>query len=500
MLLLGLTLAGCSGRSGGAVDEEKPVADHPEQTERESKPGIRSLDPTLVFHTVKRADLPIKVTESGSLQSQKTTELRCEVENLRHGRAGTQILTIVPNGRNVKEGDLLVELDSAIIRERLDEQVLAMERAHSKQIQATVKYDQQKTQNETTLAEAELKVRLAELAVQQYEDEEGGTFQRELQEIELQIKVAQAAQLIATKKLKRIEMLKKQGDGSEGDLERARLAALSADREVSKAVSTRKELVEYTYRRTKVQLESNVASAKRALTQIERDNEAQLLQAEAAKNEADRAREKEEERLANYKEQLDKCKIYAPHNGMATYAVERDRRTHISEGATVRQRQRIITLPDLSVMEIKTAVRESVLDSIREGMPATITVDAFPDRKYRGSVKLVAVLADPGEWHSTDVKLYTTIVTIDEEVQRLRPGMSAMVDIHVERVEDVLSVPVQAIVQVGQGNWCYVDANGRVDLRKVTVGKTNGKTVEIREGLEEGDRVVLNPVSLVERT
>jgi len=490
--LLGLALTGCSDKSGGAVDEEKSVA--------EPKRGIRSPAPTLVFYTVKRADLPIKVTESGTLQSQKTIELVCEVENLGHGRAGTQILTIVPNGKNVEEGDLLVELDSAIIRERLDEQALATERARSKQIQATAKYEQQKAQNETTLAEAELKVELAELAVQQYADEEGGSFQRELQEIELQIKVAEAARLIAANNLKRVEMLKKQGDGSEGDLEQARFAALSADREVAKAVSTREELVEYTYRKTKMQLESKVAGAKRALTQVKRDNETQLLQAEAAKNEADRTQEKEEGRFAKYKGQLDKCKIYAPHDGMATYAVERNRRTYISEGSTVRQRQRIITLPDLSVMEVKTAVRESVLDSIREGMPATITVDAFPDRKYKGSVKSVAVLADPGEWHSTDVKLYTTIVTIDEEIQRLRPGMSAMVDIHVGRVEDAVSVPVQAIVEVAQENWCYVDANGQVDLRRVTVGKTNGKFVEIREGLEEGDRVVLNPESLVRGT
>ena len=70
----------------------------------------------LIFYRVKMSDLPIQVTENGSLQSQKTTELRCEVENFGRERSGTQILTIVPNGEYVKEGDLLVELDSALIR------------------------------------------------------------------------------------------------------------------------------------------------------------------------------------------------------------------------------------------------------------------------------------------------------------------------------------------------------------------------------------------------
>ena len=461
---------------------------------------MRGPDSTLVFYTVKRADLPIKVTESGGLQSQKTTELRCEVGNVGYEREGTQILTIVPNGKNVKEGELLVELDSVLIEDRLDDQVLATERARSKQIQATVRFKNQKTQNETTLAEAELDVELAQLALRQYQDEEGGTFQLEMQLVDLNIQTAEASRLIKSTDLKGIEMLKKLGYRSKGDLEQARLAALSADREVARAVSARKELVDYTYRKTKMQLEGSLESAKRALTQVGRDNESLLVQAEAAKNEADRALKKEEEKLAKYEKQLDKCKIYAPHDGMATYAIERDRQTHVGEGKPLRERQRIITLPDLTLMEVKTGVHESVLDWIHEGLPATITVDAFPDRKYKGTVKSVAVLADPGEWHSSDVKVYTTIVTIDEKVRRLRPGMSATVDIHVERVKDVLSVPVQAIVQVGEDNRCYVDASGSVELRMVTLGKTNDKFVEIREGLEEGDRVVLNPMSLVEES
>ena len=453
---------------------------------------------TLVFYTVKRSDLPIVVTESGSLQSQKTTELTCEVENVGYEREGTLILTIVPNGKDVKEGELLVELDSAMIVQRLDEQELATERARSAQIQWDVKYENQKTQNETTLAEAELQVKLAELAVEQYEDQEGGTFQLDLQLIDLQIQTAEASRLIKATDLKGIEMLKKLGYRSKGDLQAARLAALSADKEVASAVSTRKELVDYTYRKNKMQLDGAVASAKRALIQVGRDNKAMLLQAKASKDEADRALAKEEEKLAKYQKQLVKTKIYAPHDGMATYAVERDRQTHVGEGKTVRERQRIITLPDLNSMEVKTGVHESVLDWIQEGLSATITIDAFPDRKYKGSVKSVAVLADPGEWHSSDVKVYTTVVTIDESVERLRPGMSAVVDIHVERVKDVLSVPVQAIVQIAKDNWCYVDANGSVEIRRVTVGKTNDKFVEIREGLEEGDRVVLNPMALVE--
>jgi multidrug efflux pump subunit AcrA (membrane-fusion protein) len=160
-----------------------------------------------------------------------------------------------------------------------------------------------------------------------------------------------------------------------------------------------------------------------------------------------------------------------------------------------------MTLPSLTQMQVKTAVHESVLDQIQVGLPATIRLDAFQERSYRGSVHSVAVLPDQDSYMSSDTKMYETIVTIDEEVKQIKPGMTAVVEIHVDRLEDVLSVPLQAVVQVQDDTWCYVDAGGgRVERRMLTLGRTNDKFIEIREGLEEGDRVVLNPMAIVDET
>ena len=127
--------------------------------------GATKADESLVYYTVRRGHLPIVVTERGNLESQQTEQIICEVENFggdRVGVTGTQIIFIVPNGSSVKKGDLLVELDSAPLKERLDAQYLALKRAEAEKIQATSKFENQKTQNETNLAEAELAVELAE--------------------------------------------------------------------------------------------------------------------------------------------------------------------------------------------------------------------------------------------------------------------------------------------------------------------------------------------------
>lgn len=458
-----------------------------------------SLEP-LIFHTVQRGELPIRVTERGNLESQDNVEILCEVDDIHgDGIPGTPIEWIVPNGTSVTKGDVLIQLAAAGHQERLDRQILDTERARAEQIKAKVRYENQRTQNETNLAEAQLQVELAQLALKQFEDEEGGTFQIELQNVELQIREAQAGQLIEETNLEGVEQLYKLGYRSSGELAQARLSALRAKRQLATAISRRKELTEYQYLKNKMELQGKLDSAKRALAQVLRDNEALLEQARAAMEAADEALKKEEELLARYREYVEKCKIYAPQDGMVAYAVSRNswRTEEIREGASVRLRQILLTLPNLTRMQVKTAVHESVLDQIKPDLPATIRVDAFPDKSYRGTVKSVAVLPDQGSWMSSDTKVYETIVTIDEDVERLKPGMTAVVDIHVALLRDVLSVPVQAIDQIKNDCWCYVEADGGLERRLVTLGSTNEKFVEVRTGLAAGDRVVLNPMAIL---
>jgi RND family efflux transporter MFP subunit len=185
---------------------------------------------------------------------------------------------------------------------------------------------------------------------------------------------------------------------------------------------------------------------------------------------------------------------------MVAYAVSRSRyySVEIREGAPVRPQQKILELPNLAKMQVKTSVHESVLDQIKPGLRATIRVEPFPDRVYQGTVESVAVLPDRGSYWGSDTKVYETIVTLDDEVEQLKPGMTAVAEIHVDRLEDVLSVPVQAVVQIGRQTWCYVDNAGRVERRDIKLGRTNDKLVQILKGLDEGTRVVLNPMAIID--
>jgi RND family efflux transporter MFP subunit len=471
-----------------------------------------------VLYRVANSDLPIVVTERGNLEAQLDTPIRCEVESLTRdssGNYGTQIIFIVPNGSAVKEGDLLVELDSAALREKLDSQILSHQKAVSASTQANAKYDNQILMNQTNEAEAELKVKLAKLEHEMYLDKDKGTYRLAVDEIERDI--SDQTNIILEKeaqaKLAQIEMagirkLFNLGYRSTTDLEEVRLklmqaqdAVASATNNVNSAKAKQGKLQSYERDMQELSLAGAVETAIRQEKQVKNNSTSQLAQVEATKIEAESWEAKEKERLNNYQDQLTKCKIFAPHGGMVVYAREgRDGATEIAEGVNVRERQRIMSLPDLSRMQVKTQVHEAVLDQVRPGLPATIRVDAFPDQVYYGFMYEVAVVPSSSGWYSSGVKTYDCVVRIDGEVTNLKPGMTAVVEIHVDRLKGILTVPVQAIIQRDRENWCYVQAGSQVGKRTVKIGRSNDKFVEIQEGLVQGENIVLNPMSILEKT
>ncbi len=484
--------------------------------------GVRQLasgnsaNEAYVFHPVKKTDLPIVVTERGSLESQVETTITCRVENVGdRGSSGTQIIFIVPNGSAVKKDDLLVEFDSATIRDRLDQQQLAYQKATSAKVQAIAKYDNQILQNETTLAEANLAIELAEIELNMYVDPKVGTATLAEEAIDRQVDEAKNGALEARAQLELAEVeragmkeLFKLGYRGKSDLEQSRLKYLQAEDRLASSVNqvkthqgSRGKLDKFEKLMEQKRLKGALDTAVRGMKQVVNDNKSLLEQARAAKQEAENTEQKENERLVHMEAQLINCKIYAPHDGMVVYKRERRGGTEIEEGAIVRERQDILTLPDLSKMKVSTQVHEAVLDQVRPGLPAAVRIDAFPERSYRGVVDKVGVVpSSTGGWFSSgSAKTYETIVRIVDDVEQLKPGMTAVVNMHVDRVEDILAVPVQAIIQADRETWCYVKVANGVERRDIEIGRSNDKFVHIREGIEEGERVVLNSMDIYDQ-
>lgn len=475
-----------------------------------SAPGPQ-FEETVLMHQVGRSDLQVSVIERGNLESQLNREIICEVEDVqRDGINGTAILWIIANGSSVEKGDLLVELESAPMQEKLDEQILETEDARSTQIQAEANFNNQLVQNETSKAEAKLQVKLATLELEMFQDEESGTYKleveeirREIDDVNNQILEAQASLELRRDDRSGIDSLYKLGYANRNELRKAKLAFMQAEgnyaaqlNKLETSLATLRKKQNYERKMELLRLDGRLQTAERGLQQTLRNNEARLAQVNAILRARTESLKKEEERLARYTEQLAACKIYAPEDGMVAYATSRS--TEIREGVPVRFRQHLLSLPSLNEMQVQTAVHESDLDQIRPGLKARVTVDAFPDMEYVGTVQSIAVLPQQDSWRGSGTKVYSTVVTIDDRVEQLKPGMTAVTEIMIESVEDALVVPLQAVVEREEQAYVLVRADESLVPRKVTVGCDNDSVVQITDGISGDDAVALNPREFVD--
>jgi HlyD family secretion protein len=225
-----------------------------------------------------------------------------------------------------------------------------------------------------------------------------------------------------------------------------------------------------------------------------------LAQARARLNSAKGQYEVQLRQRTDLNEQLSKCAIVAQKSGLVVYGGGRDQEFYyggeerIREGATVRERQAIITIPDMSRMSVNVKIHESYIKKVKKGLKARITVDAFPDEVLTGEVTKVGVLPDSqNRWMNPDLKVYLTTVAIDGAHEWVKPGMSAKVEILVNKLADVVHIPVQAVFPDNGKQVCFVARGFKPERREVEVGEFTDEFIEIKSGLRAGERVLLRP-------
>jgi len=203
---------------------------------------------------------------------------------------------------------------------------------------------------------------------------------------------------------------------------------------------------------------------------------------------------------ADINEQLEKCVMRAKKTGLIVYGGGGEEMFYygnqepIREGATVRERQAIITIPDMTKMSVKVKIHETYIKKIRKGQKVRITIDAFPDQVLAGEVTKVGVLPDSqNRWMNPDLKVYLTTITIDGTYDWIKPGMSAKVEILVDHLKDVVYVPIQAVAPSDGKQICYVAGGIKPQKREVEIGQLNDEFIEIKKGLKEGEKVLLHP-------
>ncbi len=412
-------------------------------------------------HKVGKSGLLITVVAAGNMESAKNIDVKCQVEG------GAAILWIVPEGTEVEAGELLVKLDKSTIEDKLNSQQITLGKAQASKIQAEENFG------------------AAEIAVQEYDE---GTYVKELQTAEANIIISQENLRSSENLLEHTRKMSRRGYVASLQVEADEFSVERSKLELESAKTAKKVLQNFSRRKMLKELEAKREASKALVT-----SEQAAFKLEQAR------RDRLEKQLLN-------CEIKAPQNGIVIYANDQGSSSSrgmgsssgvkIEEGATVRDSQTILRLPDLGNMQVKMTVHESKVERLKIGMPAVVRIS---DREFQGIIIAIANQPEPGSWMNANLKEYGTIVKIDGEAEGLKPAMTAEVEVLIADLADVLTVPVSCIVeQGGQFNAWVVNGPKKFERRTLVVGMTNDKLFEIKDGLKDGDVVLLNPKAMVE--
>jgi membrane fusion protein (multidrug efflux system) len=227
------------------------------------------------------------------------------------------------------------------------------------------------------------------------------------------------------------------------------------------------------------QLASAIAAANLNRSRLQRSGElyAKKFISAQALDEARENLNQTNAREAEIRAKLAKSVVRAPFEGVAGLR-------QVSPGAYAKAGQDVARLEGIGTLKLDFRVPEAYLRKIRTGQALAVTVDAYPAETFEGAIYAI----EPSVDEATRTVLLRA--RLPNPGVRLKPGMFARVMLTLERRENALVVPEQAIVPRGDGRYVFRIVEGKAVLTKVQMGLRRPGEVEIVAGLEEGQSIV----------
>lgn len=526
--------------------------------------------PTFV---VKRGPLEINVLQGGEIRALHNVEVKSEIE------VPTKILSIIPEGYlisedDVKEGKVLIELDSTDLKTRIQSHEIEFQTTVSNYIDADENREIQKSENQSLVRDTKQTAIFALMDFEKYLGREvtasiltaaklpngveafekyardletqantpvsaeaakakagaddkssvkkpatptvtaseiidfspfleqkslsDGEAQQKLRQLEDELLLHRSELAVAKQKVESSQRLAKKGFITSAQLENDQVSLEKVELSVKTAETALALFKKYEFSK---QCSTLIAAYREALNKLQRTiraNRSRMAQAETRFATAKRRYEMELAQREDLERQLKACVIRAPQVGLVAYgdlnaSSSYNYNNSIEEGSTVRLRQTMLTIPDMSQMGVKVNVHESQIKKVRIGQPVKVRVDAEPGKEMDGRVAELAILPDSSSSRFTpNLKVYPCIIHINGFHPWMKPGMNAKVEIIVDQLADVIYVPVQSVEVEQDRHYCYINNSGSLERREINTGLFNDEFIEVKDGLKGGEAVALS--------
>lgn len=225
--------------------------------------------------------------------------------------------------------------------------------------------------------------------------------------------------------------------------------------------------------------------------------QARLLRAEAALNSAEAGIKVSEASIQSAEVDVENTIIRAPFDGAVLAKNAEVGEVVAPFGSSVSVKSAVLTIADLSSLEVEADVSESNIEKIYAGQPCEITLDAYREVRYQGVVQTVVPTADRAK-----ATILTKIRILNPD-RKIFPEMSAKVSFlprpdpnDAARTGDgkpFVALPASSVLSRGNARVVFLIRQEKVIETPVETGRTAGNLLEVVNGIQPGDRVVLHP-------
>ena len=432
--------------------------------------GRNKEDITQLTVPVAAQNVTLRITASGKVVPVQSV-------NISPKNPGVLSQLYVEQGDRIQQGQILARMDSASIEAQRSQY-----RANLAQSQAQLAEAKAGSRpQEIAQARARLAQSQAQLAAAK-----AGNRPQEIAQSQSQVDAAQARVNYTSEQVKRYQYLYKEGAEKKQLLDQAISDDKSA-RASLEEIKKRLSLVQSGTRSEEIdQRQAAVNEARAALVLLEdgtRSEEIAQRQAAVASAEA---------QLKGVQVQLEDTIIRAPLSGIVTqkYAEPGAFVTPTTSASTSASATSSSIVAVARGLEILAQVPEADLGRMKQGQQVEIVADAYPDRVFKGHVRLIA----PEAVVEQGVTSFQVRVALDTGIDKLRSGLNVDLTFLGDRVNNALVLPTVSIVtEKGKTGVLVPDAKNKPQFREVTVGAQIQNQTQILEGVKEGDRIFVNP-------
>ncbi|MBN1459302.1 MAG: efflux RND transporter periplasmic adaptor subunit [Armatimonadetes bacterium] len=387
---------------------------------------------------------------------------------------------LVEEGESVTQGQALARLEAsaerAALRER--EAALAAAQAGAAQVQAALKQERAASRARVARAEAALEAVQARLR-----DLEAGSRTQEVESARQAVEAAEADAQLAATDYERVRELHEAGAVSKADLDRAR-ARLTSAQAATRQAREQLALLEEGARAEQVQAARAEVAAALAESQAAQAATGQVEVLERSLAAAQATAEQAEAALSAVKTVLDETELKAPIAGRVA-------RRYVDVGDLSGPSTPAFVITNPGDLWVAAEVDEEDVALVHAGQEVTVTAEALPT-PVKGTITEVGAAAFSRGLQQVRAKIVRTRVHLAEQSELLRPGMEVDVNAAALLAEQVLVIPLEALVQENSGDSVWVVADGRLHHVEIETGRRSFREVEVASGLKAGDRVVVS--------